>query len=175
MEIEIKKKFLILTNQMSFFDKLREFHEKFELDVRSKPYMDLFKDEKLVNLRMKLIQEEWEELQEAVRNKDIVEALDAILDMHYVLSGFCISAGLDEDRGFELVHQSNMSKLCDTEQQAKDSVEWYKETRPEFDAGYRKTKDGTKWMVYDKLSGKVLKNKYYKEVDLKVLFPELKN
>jgi len=156
---------------MSFSDKLKEFHEKFELDVRTTPYMELFNDERLVKLRMNLIREEWEELQEAVANKDMVETLDAIIDLHYVLSGFCVSVGLDEDAGFDLVHKSNMSKLCDTEEHAQETVEWYKEHRPEFVASYRTTKDGSKWLVYDTLSGKVLKNKYYKAVDLSVLLP----
>jgi len=160
---------------MSFSDKLREFHEKFEIDIRDTPYMELFNDEKLLNLRMKLIKEEWEELQEAVANKDRVEILDALIDLHYVLSGFCVSCGFDENRAFDLVHESNMSKLCDTEEQAQESVEWYRETRPEFQPAYRKTKDGTKWLLYDTITGKVLKNKYYKAVDLSVLFPSLSN
>lgn len=156
---------------MSFSQKLREFHEKFEMDIRDTPYTELFDNERLVNLRMKLIEEEFKELQQAVKDRDIVEVLDAILDLHYVLSGFSVSAGLPEDIGFELVHQSNMSKLCDTEEDAQESVEWYKETRPEFQPAYRRTKDGSKWLVYDELTGKVLKNKYYKAVDLTCLFP----
>jgi predicted HAD superfamily Cof-like phosphohydrolase len=160
---------------MSFSDRVREFHEKFEADIRDTPYLELFNNKKLLNLRMKLIKEEWEELQEAVVNKDIVEVLDAICDLHVVLSGFSVSCGFDEDKAFQLVHESNMSKLCDTEKQAQESVEWYKETRPEFVPAYRKTKDGSKWLIYDTLTGKVLKNKYYKAVDLKVLFPSLSN
>lgn len=155
---------------MSFSQKLKEFHEKFELVIRDTPYTNLFDDENLVNLRMKLIEEEWKELQEAVRNKDHVEVLDAITDSIYVLVGMCISCGFDIDKAFDLVHQSNMSKLCDTEEQAHESVAWYNETRPEFQPAFRKTKDGQKWLVYDKLTGKVLKNKYYKAVDLTVLF-----
>lgn len=159
---------------MSFSKMLREFHEKFELEVRNEPYMEVFNDEKLLNLRFKLVEEEFNEMKDAIKNKDIVELLDSIQDMHYVLSGFCTSCGFDEDKAFKLVHQSNMSKLCDTEEQAKESIEWYKETRPEFQPAYRKTKDGSKWLVYDELTGKVLKNKYYKAVNLKVLFPKLK-
>jgi predicted HAD superfamily Cof-like phosphohydrolase len=155
---------------MSFSQKLKEFHEKFELVIRDTPYTNLFDDENLVNLRMKLIEEEWKELQEAVQNKDHVEVLDAITDSIYVLVGMCTSCGFDIDKAFDLVHQSNMSKLCDTEEQAQESVEWYNETRPEFQPAFRKTKDGQKWLVYDKLTGKVLKNKYYKAVDLTVLF-----
>lgn len=158
---------------MSFSEKLREFHEKFEMDIRDKPYMELFNDEKLLNLRLKLIKEEWEELQEACNNRNHVEVLDALGDILYVVMGWGTSCGYDLDKAFELIHQSNMSKLCDTEEQAKESVEWYKETRPEFQPAYRKTKDGSKWLVYDELTGKVLKNKYYKEVDLSVLFPKL--
>lgn len=159
---------------MSFSQKLREFHEKFEMDIRDEPYMELFDDEKLLNLRFKLIEEEFNEMKEAIKNKDIVELLDSLIDMEYVITGMGISCGFDMDKAFELVHESNMSKLCDTEEDAKESVKWYKETRPEFQPAYRKTKDGLKWLVYDVLTGKVLKNKYYKAVDLKVLFPKLK-
>lgn len=154
---------------MSFSDRVREFHTKFEQDIRDLPYREIFQDQKLLNLRMKLIQEEWNELQEAVANQDITEMFDAIIDLHVVLSGFSVSCGLNEDIGFDLVHESNMSKLCDTEEQAKESIIWYRETRPEFDPAYRKTKDDTKWLVYDKITGKVLKNKYYKPVDLSSL------
>ncbi len=155
---------------MSFSQKLREFHEKFEMDIRDTPYTELFDNERLVNLRMKLIEEEFKELQQAVKDRNIVEVLDAILDLHYVLSGFSVSAGLPEDIGFELVHQSNMSKLCKNEQEALDTVEWYLENRPEFKPAYRLTKDTQAYLVYDQLTGKVLKNKYYKAVDLTVLF-----
>jgi predicted HAD superfamily Cof-like phosphohydrolase len=155
---------------MSYFNKVKEFHKKFELSIRESPYKELFDDKQLLNLRMKLIEEEYQELKEAVANKDAVEVFDAILDLHYVLSGFCVSAGLDEPTGFNLVHQSNMSKLCDTEEQAQETIEMYQQTRPQFVPSYRKTVCGTKWLVYDTLTGKVLKNKYYKPVDLSKFF-----
>jgi len=120
---------------------------------------------------MNLIREEWEELQEAVANKDMVETIDALGDLIYVVMGFGTSCGFNLDRAFNLIHDSNMSKLCDTAKHAQETVEWYKEHRPEFVADYRTTKDGSKWLVYDTLTGKVLKNKYYKAVDLSVLLP----
>jgi predicted HAD superfamily Cof-like phosphohydrolase len=157
---------------MSFSDKLREFHEKFEMDIRDTPYMELFNDEKLLNLRMKLIEEEFLEMKEAVKNKDLIELIDSAGDLLYVIMGLGTSCGFDLDKAFNLIHESNMSKLCDTEEQATESVEWYKETRPEFTPAYRKTKDGSKWLVYDTLTGKVLKNKYYEAVDLRcILYP----
>lgn len=150
----------------SQFQKLREFHEKFELPVRDSPYRDLFDDKPLVQLRMKLIEEEWNELREAVDNHNMVETVDAITDMIYVLLGMGVSIGVDLDKAFDLVHQSNMSKLCDTKQHAEETVEWYKIHRPNFTPAYRLTKDGEKWLVYDMITGKVLKNKYYNAVDL---------
>ncbi len=159
---------------MSFSKMLKEFHEKFELDIRNEPYMELFNDEKLLNLRFKLIEEEFNEMKDAIKNKDIVELVDSAVDMLYVIMGMGTSCGFNLDKAFDLVHQSNMSKLCNTLEEAIETVEWYKETRPEFQPVYRKTKDDSKWLIYDELTGKVLKNKYYKAVDLKVLFPKLK-
>ena len=150
------------------FQKLREFHETFEMDIRDTPYNELFDDHKLLNLRMKLIKEEWDELNEAVENKDMIETWDAITDMLYVLYGMGVSIGIDLDKTFDLVHKSNMSKLCDTEEHAKETVELYKQTKPQFKPSYRKTKDNKKWLVFDELTGKVLKNKYYNAVDLSV-------
>ncbi len=158
---------------MSYSQMLREFHEKFELHIRESPYMDLFNDEKLLNLRFKLIEEEFNEMKEAIKQKDLVELLDSAVDMLYVIMGMGTSCGFDLDKAFKLVHESNMSKLCNSEEQAMDSVLWYQETRPEFKPVYRKTKDGSKWLIYDELTGKVLKNKYYKAVDLTVLFPNM--
>lgn len=55
-----------------------------------------------------------------------------------------------------------MSKLCESEEKAKETVEWYKQNEPRYDSpDYRKSEDGKHWVVYNKSSNKVLKNKNY--------------
>lgn len=160
-----------MSNNTNAFEMVKEFHEKFEVQTPDTPYLEIFDDIGVLDLRMKLIKEEWEELQDAVANRDFIETIDALADILVVTIGFGDAIGVDLKKAFELVHTSNMSKLCDSEEHAQETVEWYKETRPQFQPSYRKTKDGQKWLVFDVLTGKVLKNKYYSAVDLTVLLP----
>lgn len=79
--------------------------------------------------------------------------------------------GCDMNKAFGLIHDSNMSKLCSTEQEAQQTVEWYKE-RPELgyaQPAYRKGEDGDYWVVYNAATGKILKSINYHPVDLKPL------
>lgn len=89
---------------------VQEFHYSFNLPVRDEPDLT---DEKTNLLRINLLAEELEELKEALENKDIVEVLDALTDLQYVLDGAYLSWGLHKvkNAAFEEVHASNMSKL----------------------------------------------------------------
>ena len=62
-------------------------------------------------LRLELIREEYQELEEAVENKDMVEVADALTDLLYVIYGAGHAFGIDLDECFLEVHESNMSKL----------------------------------------------------------------
>ena len=70
-----------------------------------------FPENKIVQLRIDLIEEELNELKEAVKNNDIVEVADALTDILYVTYGAGHSFGVDLDKCFDEVQQSNMSKL----------------------------------------------------------------
>lgn len=89
---------------------VQEFHESFDLPVKDAP--DIC-DAKTNALRINLLAEELEELKEALDNGDIVEVLDALTDLQYVLDGAYLSFGLQhvKHRAFAEVHRSNMSKL----------------------------------------------------------------
>ena len=91
-------------------EQVREFHETYGLPVKSAPDIS---DEKTNRLRINLLAEELEELQEALDNGDIVETLDALIDLQYVLDGAFLSFGLQnkKEAAFAEVHSSNMSKL----------------------------------------------------------------
>ncbi|MGB4106631.1 MAG: nucleoside triphosphate pyrophosphohydrolase family protein [Alphaproteobacteria bacterium] len=94
----------------STLEQVREFHETYGLPVKADPDIS---DPKTNGLRINLIAEELEELQVALKNNDIVETLDALIDLQYVLDGAFLSFGLHDVKevAFAEVHRSNMSKL----------------------------------------------------------------
>tara|TARA_B110000037_G_C17075136_1_gene487552 strand:- start:1267 stop:1638 length:372 start_codon:yes stop_codon:yes gene_type:complete len=93
---------------MSNFNKVKIFMETFDQEVKTKPS---FSTDKINSLRYNLIKEELEELKEAMENKDLLEVADALTDILYVTYGAGHAFGIDLDKCFEEVQNSNMSKL----------------------------------------------------------------
>ena len=93
---------------MSNFNKVKTFMETFGQEVKTKPS---FSTDKINSLRYDLIKEELEELKEAMENKDLVEVADALTDILYVTYGAGHAFGIDLDKCFKEVQNSNMSKL----------------------------------------------------------------
>ena len=93
---------------MSNFEKVKTFMETFGQEVKNKPS---FSSEKINNLRFDLIKEELDEFKEALKKKDLLEVADALTDILYVTYGAGHAFGIDLDKCFEEVQQSNMSKL----------------------------------------------------------------
>lgn len=80
---------------------------------QSWPDAPLVPDEKTCDLRVRLIQEELDELRAAIEAGSVVEAADAIADLLYVVYGAAVSFGFDADAVFSEVHRSNMTKFID--------------------------------------------------------------
>ena len=93
---------------MSNFSKVGTFMKTFGQDVKTKPS---FSTDKINKLRIDLIKEELDELTEAMNNKDLLEVADALTDILYVTYGAGHAFGIDLDKCFEEVQNSNMSKL----------------------------------------------------------------
>ena len=93
---------------MSNFNKVKTFMETFGQEIKIKPS---FSSDKINSLRYDLIKEELEELKEAMKNKDLLEVADALTDILYVTYGAGHAFGVDLDKCFEEVQNSNMSKL----------------------------------------------------------------
>ena len=93
---------------MSNFNKVRIFMNTFGQEVKNKPS---FSNDKINKLRIDLIKEELEELIEAMNNKDLLEVADALTDILYVTYGAGHAFGIDLDKCFHEVQNSNMSKL----------------------------------------------------------------
>ena len=93
---------------MSNFESVKKFMETFGQEVKEKAE---FPNDKITTLRFDLIKEELEELRVALEKKDIKEVADALTDILYVTYGAGHAFGIDLDKCFEEVQNSNMSKL----------------------------------------------------------------
>ena len=93
---------------MTNFDKVGIFMKTFGQEVKTKPS---FSTDKINKLRLDLIKEELNELTEAMNNKDLLEVADALTDILYVTYGAGHAFGINLDKCFEEVQNSNMSKL----------------------------------------------------------------
>ena len=93
---------------MSNFSKVGTFMKTFGQEVKNKPS---FSNDKINKLRLDLIKEELEELTEAMNNRDLLEVADALTDILYVTYGAGHAFGIDLDKCFDEVQNSNMSKL----------------------------------------------------------------
>ncbi|MHA8068675.1 hypothetical protein ACS6L2_05270 [Aquirufa ecclesiirivi] len=139
------------------------FHETFGAPILAQPCIP---SSDRCQLRVSLLAEELEELQQAIKDQDLVEIADALCDLQYVLSGAVLEFGLGEKFVdlFNEVQRSNMSKACKSLEEAEKTMEYY------F------LKDGTEaeikeehglWKVYRKSDNKVLKSIAYSPANLK--------
>ena len=93
---------------MTNFENVRKFMETFGQEIKEKAR---FPNDKITSLRHDLIKEELDELKEAIDNRDIKEVADALTDILYVTYGAGHAFGINLDKCFEEVQNSNMSKL----------------------------------------------------------------
>ena len=93
---------------MSNFEKVKIFMETFGQEVKNKPS---FSSDRINTLRYNLIKEELNELKLALDNKDLLEVADALTDILYVTYGAGHAFGINLDKCFEEIQNSNMSKL----------------------------------------------------------------
>ena len=95
---------------MTNFNKVGTFMKTFGQEVKNKPS---FSTDKINKLRLDLIKEELDELKEAMNNKDLLEVADALTDILYVTYGAGHAFGINLDKCFDEVQNSNMSKLSE--------------------------------------------------------------
>ena len=95
---------------MTNFGKVRYFMKTFDQEIKNKPGLST---KKINKLRVSLINEELEEFKKAIKNNDLKEVADALTDILYVTYGAGHAFGINLDKCFDEVQQSNMSKLGD--------------------------------------------------------------
>ena len=93
---------------MTNFEKVGLFMKTFGQEVKTKPELS---NHKINDLRISLINEELEELKKAIGDNDILEVADALTDILYVAYGAGHAFGINLDKCFNEVQESNMSKL----------------------------------------------------------------
>jgi predicted HAD superfamily Cof-like phosphohydrolase len=147
---------------MNYLEKVSEFHKTFNAPILDTPQIT---SKERCELRISLLQEELNELKEAIENNDLVEVADAFADLQYVLSGAILEFGLSDkfDKLFEEVQRSNLSKACNTEQEAIETLLHYK--KKDGTEGTYKMING-KWVVYRNGDNKVLKSINYSPANL---------
>ena len=145
-----------------------DFHRLFNHPILESPTIP---DKKRCELRVELISEELDELKEAIANNDLVEVADALCDIQYVLSGAVHEFGMSEKfvRLFNEVQRSNMSKACETKEEAEATVRYYKEQK-DTDSFYEE-KEG-KYLVYRQADRKTLKSINYSPAALKKILED---
>ncbi len=154
---------------MSNFKKITEFNKTFDVKTLENPE-DIFSDihKNKLKLRIDLITEEYNELLDAIKNKDIAETVDALTDLLYVVYGFCDVINVDADKAFDIVHKSNMSKACISESEAIITKRYYLDNEnhryktPEY-----RLSENNKWIIYNKDTNKILKSINYNPVNFK--------
>jgi len=139
-----------------------KFHDTFGMPVLDKPVIP---DAKRCELRISLLQEELNELKEAIENDDLVEVADALCDIQYVLSGAIHEFGLGSHFKslFDEVQRSNMSKTCKTMEEALATQEHYLKTK---DTESTIEEKAGEYLVYRKSDRKVLKSVAYSPADM---------
>lgn len=149
--------------QPESLNQVAEFHKTFKHPVLDQPTIP---GENRSALRVELISEELKELAEAIKDNDLVEVADALCDIQYVLSGAILEFGMGDKfkELFDEVQRSNMSKACESESEAQDTVDHYTNNRQT--PCYYKEIDG-KWLVYRTSDQKTLKSINYSPADLK--------
>ena len=111
-------------NEPNGLNDVAKFHETFQLPVLDTPQIP---SADRCALRINLLQEELNELKEAIAANDLVEVADALCDLQYVLSGAIHEFGLGEKFKtlFDEVQRSNMSKACKSREEAEETVRAY--------------------------------------------------
>ncbi len=143
-------------------NQVAQFHQTFGAPILAEPTIP---SPERCGLRVSLLAEELDELKEAIAANDLVEIADALCDLQYVLSGAVLEFGLGEKFVdlFNEVQRSNMSKACQSLEEAEYTVKFYQD------------KDGTEaeikeehgvWKVFRKSDNKVLKSINYSPADL---------
>ncbi len=146
-------------------NQVAEFHRTFKHPIEESPVIPA---EDRCRLRVALLREELQELEDAIQDGDIVEVADALCDIQYVLSGAVLEFGLGEKFRalFDEVQRSNMSKTCSSLEEAEATAAHYQQSKG-FECYIKQS--GDHWLVYRTSDNKTLKSINYSPADLQAI------
>lgn len=149
--------------EASPLNQVAEFHKIFKHPIQQTPVIP---SKQRCDLRVSLLLEEMKELQEAIKENDLVEVADALCDIQYVLAGAILEFGLGDKfkQLFDEVHRSNMSKACKSVEEANQTIEHYK-IKEQSDAYFKE--EELLFLVFRQTDNKTLKSVNYSPADLK--------
>jgi predicted HAD superfamily Cof-like phosphohydrolase len=135
--------------------------------TKNKPKLNIFYTEtKVIDQRLKLIKDKMNDLSDAISKSNITDVANTLGDLLYIIYVTSEVFGVELNYAFALVHESNMTKACKSESDAKDTIEEIKSKGVYKNPQYKLAENGKYWIVYEADTGKILKSKYYKAVDL---------
>ena len=149
--------------EASSLNQVAEFHKTFKHPIQHTPAIP---SKQRCDLRVSLLLEEMKELQEAIRDNNLIEVADALCDIQYVLAGAILEFGLGDKfkQLFDEVHRSNMSKACKSVEEANQTIEHYK-IKEQSDAYWKE--EESLFLVFREADNKTLKSVNYSPADLK--------
>jgi len=133
--------------------------------------LEMFDSEE-VNDELHSYEYELEMMQNAMEDKDIYKIEQCFVDFITTVYALGDLFNINLDKSFDMVHRSNMSKTCSSEEEAEQTVTWYKNEYQKNEMSYdtptwRLSDDGNYYIIYNESTGKILKNINYQAVDLK--------
>ena len=128
-------------------------------------------DNYLIKLWIELLDIQMNKLEDAIKNKNMTIVGHVLENLIFKIYGLGYEFGIDLEKAFDLVHKSNMTKFCISEEQAQETVknyiEKYKQNKSPYEKPtFRKSGDDKHWIVFDQVNDKILKSIYYSPVDL---------
>jgi predicted HAD superfamily Cof-like phosphohydrolase len=173
--MKFNKKNKNMNNKIPFISEVEEFNNAMGKSWQNRTTPTINKAD--AQFVIDFIQEELDELREAVEENDIVGIFDALLDITYVgLGNGALVFGLKDKilQGYAEVQSSNLSKICKTEEEAINTAN-YRSEQLGVETHYEKTDGG--WVVYRSFDRKVLKSLSYSPPNLSQFFSnfEIKN
>ena len=148
-------------DQLDALNQVAEFHRTFKHPIEPQPVIPAAER---CQLRVALLREELQELEDAIAANDLVEVADALCDIQYVLSGAILEFGLGDQfrQLFDEVQRSNMSKTCHNQAEAEATAAHYRQKGTDC---YIQA-SGDHWLVYREGDQKTLKSINYSPADI---------
>ena len=155
--------YIKLSNKLDHYDIVKIAHKK---NMYMKVYINVFNNEEdffQMKLYLKSMVKLLQRLKKTIFLTENLSETENILNkilLNVFLMG--IHLEIDLNKSYNIVHSSNMTKLCKDEEEAKITVKWYLDNEKRYDSpSYRKSDNGKDWIVYNKSSGKILKSINY--------------